>query len=166
MYDFLESEGERLGIAYHRPYGIGAVPGWEPQVAPRPEPVEIEPLTVMGDESAGVVFLVDTPEAADVLIRQGVATVYVPRADDVQGDVVELVERFPVEERYMWFGIRDGYTDLYADMTSAKVIDAAGMRADELLGAGATAQAVFGLMQTARLVQYALGADALRKKAA
>ena len=120
----------------------------------------------MGDESAGVVFLVDTPEAADVLIRQGVATVYVPRADDVQGDVVELVERFPVEERYMWFGIRDGYTDLYADMTSAKVIDAAGMRADELLGAGATAQAVFGLMQTARLVQYALGADALRKKAA
>lgn len=161
MYTFLENEGQRLGIDYHRP-NAGDV--FLTKQAPEPQQqrtVDIEPFSVVGSIGADVVFVVDTPESVDVLARQGVASLWIPRQHSDSSRVVDLVEGF--SERYIWFGgPRDGYVDLHSDMAQAKVIDAAGLRADELLGSGATAQAVVELMQSARLVEYAVGAAALR----
>ena len=64
----------------------------------------------------------------------------------------------------VWFGVRDGVTDMYAEMTDARVVCAGGLNAAEMFEAGATAQDILQLMDRAEHASYAVGASALRRR--
>lgn len=159
-YDFLESEGARYGINYHRPDSTEALLARHvPEV--EVEDTDLEALTILGDTSSGVVFLVDNAQSAYTLRDQGVAAMYVPH-DETNSYQLPSLDAYG--DRYVWFGVRDGITDMYADMADAKVICAGGLNAAEMFEAGATGQDILQLLERAESARYAVGAAALRRR--